>query len=101
MHFKCKYGLIVKTFLFQAIRFCQTIQFSISMLLVQFNPYQVQPRRAKMELGAMARGTPHSQSSCITVTSPSDCLMSYQDTRWGGSYPSAEVLSVYSTAPAN
>ena len=36
--FKCYYGLIVKTFLFQAIPFNQTIQFSISMLLVLFNP---------------------------------------------------------------
>ena len=36
--FKCKYGLIVNAFLFQAIRFNQTIQFSISMLLVLFNP---------------------------------------------------------------
>ena len=38
MQFKFKYGLIVKTFLFQAIQFNQTIQFSISMPLVLFNP---------------------------------------------------------------
>ena len=38
MQFKCKYGLIVKNILFQAIQFIQTIQFSISMLLVRFNP---------------------------------------------------------------
>ena len=38
MQFKCKYGLIVKTFLFQAIQFTQTIQYSISMLFVLFNP---------------------------------------------------------------
>ena len=36
--FKCKYGLIVKNILFQAIQFNQTIQFSINMLLVLFNP---------------------------------------------------------------
>ena len=36
--FKGKYSLIVKIFLFQAIQFTQTIQFSISMLLVLFNP---------------------------------------------------------------
>ena len=29
--FKCKYGLILKIFLFQAIQFTQTIQFSNSM----------------------------------------------------------------------
>ena len=27
------------------------------------------------------------QSSSITVTSPSDCLLSYQDTRWLGVLP--------------
>ena len=38
------------------------------------------------------------QSSSIAGTSPSDCLVSYnQDNRWWGSYPSAEVQSVYST----
>ena len=41
--FKCKYSLIVKEFLFQATQFSQTvliqtIQFIISMHLVQFNP---------------------------------------------------------------
>ena len=36
--FKYKYSLIVKTFLFQAIQFSQTILFSISMPLVLFNP---------------------------------------------------------------
>ena len=42
------------------------------------------------------------QSSSTAGTSPSDCLVSYQDTRWGeGSYPSAEKQSVYSTAPAD
>ena len=44
------------------------------------------------------------QSSSITVASPSGCLVLYQDTRWGGVgrfYLSAEVQSVYSTAPAD
>ena len=41
------------------------------------------------------------QSSSITGTSLSDCLVSYQDTRWLGSDPSAEKQSVYSTVPAN
>ena len=39
--FKFKYGLIVKNisiFLFQTIQFNQTIQISISMQLVLFNP---------------------------------------------------------------
>ena len=41
------------------------------------------------------------RSSSITRTLPSTCLMSYQDTRWGGSYPSAEMQSMYSTALTN
>ena len=42
------------------------------------------------------------ESSCITGTSPSDCLVSYLGHSFGGgSYPSAEMPSVYSIAPAN
>ena len=38
----------------------------------------------------------------ITGTSPTDCLVSYPRTLvGGGSYPSAEKQSVYSTAPAD
>ena len=42
------------------------------------------------------------QSSRITATSPSDCLISYPR-HWlgGGSYSSGEKQSVYSTAPAD
>ena len=42
------------------------------------------------------------QSPSITGTSLSDCVVSYQDTHWGGgSYSSVKVQSVYSTAPAD
>ena len=42
------------------------------------------------------------QSDRITGTSPSDCLVSYLGQTLGvGSYPSIEVQSVYSTAPAD
>ena len=51
MQFKCKYGLIVKNISIQAIQFTQTIQFSISMLLVL---------RARVDLGAMVmKGLPY------------------------------------------
>ena len=41
------------------------------------------------------------QSSSITGASPSDCLMSYPGHSLGGeAYPSAEMQSVYATAPA-
>ena len=41
------------------------------------------------------------QSSSSTGTSPSDCLVSYTGHSLGRSYHSAEVQSVYSTAPAD
>ena len=41
------------------------------------------------------------QRPSITRTSPSDCLVSYPGLSLGGSYPSVEVQSVYSTAPAD
>ena len=42
------------------------------------------------------------QSLTITGTSPSDCLVPYPGYLLGvGSYPSAEVQSMYSTAPAD
>ncbi len=42
------------------------------------------------------------QSSSITRTSPSDCLVSYPGLSWEeGSYPSAKKHSVYSTAPTD
>ena len=40
-------------------------------------------------------------NSSITGTLPSDCLVSYPGCSLVGSYNSAEVQSVYSTAPAN
>ena len=39
------------------------------------------------------------QSSSITGTSSLDCLVSYSGHSLGGSYSSAEMQSVYSTAP--
>ena len=46
-----------KAFLFQTIQFSQTVQFTISMPLVLFNPsirpYLVLPLRTRIELGAM------------------------------------------------
>ena len=41
------------------------------------------------------------QNSCITGGSPSDCLVSYTRHSFGESYKSAEMQSVYSSAPAN
>ena len=41
------------------------------------------------------------QSSSSTGASPSDCLVSYPGHSLGESYPSVEMQSVYSTAPAD
>ena len=95
MQFKCLYSLIVKRFLFQAIQFrqavlIQTIQFSISMQLVLFNrsigPYQVAT--------IPSQSGPGSNGNEGVLCIP-------QSFRITGSYPSTEVQSVYSTAPAN
>ena len=81
------HSLIVKTFLFQAIQFSQTaliqtIQFTINKQLVLFNPL-IGPSSGATNPG---QGWPGSdgnegvlhipQSSSITGTLPSDCLVS-------------------------
>ena len=72
-----------KIFLFQVIQFTQTIQFSIRMLLVLFNP-QIGPYQSATTPGQSGPGSDGnegllriSQSSCTAGTSPSDCLVSY------------------------
>ena len=70
------------------------------MLLVLFNPID---RALSGATTPGNEGVLHiPQSPGITGTSPSDCLVSYPGHSLGvGAYPSAEVQSVYSTAPAN
>ena len=78
------------------------------MLLVLFNPY-IGPLSGATTPGKSGPGSNGNegvvripQSSSIAGTSPSDCLVSYPGhSLGGGSYPSAEVQSVYSTAPAD
>ena len=61
-------------------------------------PYQVQPLQVKVNLGAMAReGYSTFLKSPSDGVSLSDDIMSYSGHFWGkGSYPSAEMHSVYS-----
>ena len=75
------------------------------MLLVLFNP-QIGPLSGATTLGQSGPGSNGKegvlripQSSSTAGTSPSDCLASYAGHSLGRSYPSAEVQSVYSTAP--
>ena len=87
--FKCKYNLIVKTFLFLLFSLVnqfliQTIQF-ISALSGSSVPGLSGTGSNGNEVVLRI-----SQNSSITETSPSDCLVSYLGhSLVGGSYPSA------------
>ena len=83
------------------------IQFSISMPLVQFNPWKG-PLSGATTPGQNGPGSDGNegvlripQSFSITGTSPSDCLVSNPGHSLGKSYTSAEKQSVCSTAPAD
>ena len=104
---------MLKTFLLQAIQFSQTvliqtIQLGISMQLVLFNP-KIGPLSGTTTPGQSGPGSNGNegvlhipQSSGITRTSPSNCLVPYPGHLLGvGSYSSSELQSVYFSAPAN
>ena len=88
-----------KTVLFKNIQFCISKQFSSiwpieSTLSSAITLEQRGPRSNSNE------GVLHIlQSSSITGTSESDCLVSYPGHSLGEFYPSAGVQSVYSIAP--
>ena len=95
--FKFKDSLIVKTFLFQAIQFSQTvltqtIQFSISMQFSSIQPIDraLSGATTPGQTGPESKGNEGvlriPQSSSITGTSPSDCLVSL-DSDWRGLTP--------------
>ena len=90
-----------KTVLFQVIQFSISTQFS-----------SVRPKDRTLSgatfLGQSESGSDGNegvlripQSSSIIGASLSYFLCHIQETHWGRSYPSSEVQSVYSTAPAN
>ena len=82
-------------FIFMQIVLFQTIQFSISTHFSSF--WHID----RILSGATTMGHSGPVSNGITGALPSDCLVSYQDTHWRESYPSAGMQSVYSAAPAN
>ena len=61
------------------------------------------PRRVRVDLGAMAMKECSAFPKAPASLEPHHqiVLCHIPDTRWGGSYPSAEVQSVYSTSPAD
>ena len=72
---------LTKTVLVQTIQFCMSTQFSSI-----WPTDQVLPLRARVDLGAisMKEYSAFPQSSCITGTSLSDCLVSYLGSSFGG-----------------
>ena len=85
----------------------QTIQFSISTQLSSIWPID-RTLSGATTLGQSGPGGEGNeevlripQSSSITGATPSDCLVSYPGDTLGGFYISAEMQSVYSTAPAD
>ena len=93
--------LMSKTVLFQTIQFCINTQFSSICLIDRSLSGTTTPSQSVPGSDGN-KGVIHiHQSSCITGTSPSDCLVSYTGHSLGKSYPSAEKQLVYSTAPAN
>ena len=82
-----------KTFLFQAIQFSQTVQFSISIPLVLFSPqigpYQVLQLRARVDVGAMAMksGSVFPKPPAFLKPHHQIVLCHIQDTHWGGVLP--------------
>ena len=65
-------------------------------------PYQVLPRWARVDLGAMAMKGCYIFPKAAALLEPyHQCLVSNPGYSLGGSYPFAEVQSVYSTAPAD
>ena len=85
----------------------QPIQFSISTEFSSIQPID-RTLSGATTLGQSGPGSDGNEvllqipkSSSITRTSPSDCLVSYSGHSLGESDPSAEVQSMYSTAPAN
>ena len=77
--------------------------YSLVLFDPYIGPYQVLPLQARVDLGAMAmKGlSAFPQSSGITGTLPSRCLVLYPGYSLGESYPSAEMQSVYSATPAD
>ena len=59
--------------------------------------------QARVDLGVMAikEYSTFPKVPALLKFSPSDCLVSYPEHSLGDSYPSAEMQSVYSAAPAD
>ena len=91
----------------------QAILFNISHLFAHslnvyiyplIRPFQVLPLWARLDLGVMAMKEYSAFPKAQALLEPHHQIVQYhiEDARWqGGSYPSAEMQTVYSAAPAN
>ena len=101
-HFYFKLFNLIKKILIQTIQFSIGTQFSSIQLIDKALSSATTPGHSGSESKGNEGVLCIPQSSSITGTSPSDCLVSYPGHLLGrGSYLSAEVQSVYSTAPAD
>ena len=93
--------LNVKTVLFWTIQFSINTHFSSIWPIDRL--YQVLPHRARVDLGAMVNKgrSAFPKAPVLLEASPSDCLVSYPGHSLERFYPSAEMQSVYFTAPAD
>ena len=94
--FQCK-----KKVLFQTIQFIMRIQFISNGAIDRILSGAITLNQSGHGHDGNKRELYILQSSNITGTSTSDCLMSYSGCSLKESYPSSEKQSVYSTAPAD
>ena len=98
-------SLDAKTVLFQAIQFSISTQFSSIWPIDRTLSGATTPDQSGPGSDSNEEVLHISQTSNITGASPSDCLVSYPGHSlaggWGVLTPSAEMQSVYSTAPAD
>ena len=119
-HLSFIYTLLnIRMVLFQTIQFSISTQFNIKTVPFQTTQSSIStqfcsiwhidrtlsdattPGQCRSESDGNERVLRIPQSSSFTGTSPLDCLVSYPGNWFGKSYPSADVQSVYSTAPAD
>ena len=93
----------VKTVLFQVIQFSISTQFSSVWLIDRTLSGATTPGQSGLGSDSNEEVLCIPQSSSMTRTPPSDCLVSYRTFFGGGgeSYSSAEKQSMYSIAPAD
>ena len=95
------HSLNIKTVLFQVIQFSISTHFSSIWPVDRTLSGATTPSQSGPGSDDNKGVLRIPQSSSITGTSQSDYLVSYPADLLAGSYPSAEVQSVYSTAPTD